>query len=70
MAGPPGRQPPAEIRLDLGEALELLGAIEEARDALLTTDHFAEVAVVFAQIQRISRRLGLERPEGGPDATD
>ena len=70
MAVPPGREPPAEIHLDLDEALELLGALEEARDALMTTDHLAEVAVVFAQIQRLSRKLGFESPEGGPDATD
>lgn len=58
----------AESHLNLDEALELLGALEEARDALLTTDHLAEVAVLFAQVQRISRKLGFD-PEGGSDAS-
>jgi len=28
-----------------------------------------EVALAFAQIQRISRKLGLDEPEGGRDAS-
>jgi len=42
MAVPPSREPPNDIHLDLEEALELLAALEEARDALLTADHLAE----------------------------
>jgi hypothetical protein len=67
MATAPGWEPPVEIRLDLDEALEVLAALEEARDALLTTDHLVEVAVVSAQVQRISHKLGFEDPEGGPN---
>lgn len=33
MAVPPGREPPAEIHLDLDGALELLGALEGGPDA-------------------------------------
>jgi hypothetical protein len=54
--------------LDLEEVLELLGVLEEARDTLLITDHLTEVAQVFAQIRRISRKFGFEEPEGGSDA--
>lgn len=66
---PSKQEPPNDIHLDLEEALELLAALEEARDALLTTDHLAEGAVVFAQIQLLSHKLGFQSPEGGgPDA--
>jgi hypothetical protein len=69
MVIPPSREPPNTIHFDLEETLELLAALEEARDALLATDHLAEGAMVFSQIQRVSHKLGFRSPEGGgPDA--
>lgn len=43
----------------------LLAALEEARDALIETDHLAEAAQVEHQIQQLSRRLGFDEPGGG-----
>lgn len=65
MAIPPERVPPDRVNLNLEEALELLGVLEEAGDALLTTDHLVEVAQLVDQIRRISRKLGLDEPGGG-----
>jgi hypothetical protein len=66
---PSKQEPPNDIHLEFEEALEQLAALEEARDALLTTDHLVEVAVVFTRVQRLSHQLGFQSPEGGgPDA--
>jgi len=67
MNDPAEPEPPAEVRLGLEEALELLAALEEARDALLQTDHLAEVVVVETQIQRLSRKLGFDDPGDSVD---
>lgn len=40
--------------------------MEEARDALITTDHLVEAAQVEHQIQLLSRRLGFDEA-GGDD---
>jgi len=61
---PSDREPPAVVQYRLEEALDLLAALEEARDALITTDHLAEAAQ--HQIQLLSRRLGFDEP-GGDD---
>ena len=54
------------VQYRLEEALDLLASLEEARDALITTDHVAEAAQVEHQIQLLSRRLGFDEP-GGDD---
>ena len=48
------------------EAVDLLAALEEARDALITTDHLAEAAQVERQVQLLSRRFGFDE-SGGQD---
>ena len=58
-------EPPSRIQLGLEEALDLLAALEEARDALIETDHLGEAAQVAHQIQSLSRRLGFDEPGGG-----
>jgi hypothetical protein len=63
---PTDREPPARVQFRLAEALDLLAALEEARDALIATDHLAEVAQLELQIQLLSRRLGFDEP-GGDD---
>jgi hypothetical protein len=69
MTFPPDREPPNAVVLSLEEALELIGALEDARDALLITDHLVEVALVSNQLLRINRRLGFpDDDEGGDDA--
>jgi hypothetical protein len=52
------------VQYRLEEALDLLASLEEAGDALLTTDHLAEAAQVEHQIRILSRRLGFDEPEG------
>jgi hypothetical protein len=59
-------EPPTSVTYDLDEALELMAALEEARDTLRDTEHFAGVLTLEAQIQVLSRRLGFD--DGGTDA--
>lgn len=59
--------PPDEISYDLEESLELLAALEDARDSLADTAHLAVVAQVEHEIVRLSRELGFDRPSGGGD---
>jgi hypothetical protein len=59
-------EPPTSVRYELDEALDLLAALEDARDTLRDTEHFAGVLTLEAQIQRLSRRLGFD--DGGTDA--
>jgi hypothetical protein len=65
MEDPSGQEPPARVNYGLEEALDLLAALEEARDALIT-DHLAEAAQVEHQVQLLSRRLGFDE-SGGQD---
>lgn len=58
-------EPPPSVAYDLEEALELLAALEEARDTLRDTEHLAGVVTLEAQIQLLSRRLGFD--DGGTD---
>ena len=59
-------EPPTSVTYDLEEALELLAALEEARDTLRGTEHLAGVLTLEAQIQLLGRRLGFD--DGGTDA--
>ena len=61
--------PPDEVRYDLEESLELLAALEDARDALADSDHLTVIAQVEHEIGRLSRKLGFDRPSGGGDAS-
>jgi hypothetical protein len=63
----PAAGPPGDVVLTLEQALELLAALEDARDILVDTDHLAVLAQVEDQIQRLSRKLGFD--QGGPDAS-
>lgn len=60
-AGPPG-----DVVLTLEQALDLLAALEDARDILVGTDHLSVLAQVEDQTQRLSRKLGFD--QGGSDA--
>lgn len=62
---PPSERPPDNIDLDLEEALSLLAALEDSRDVLIATDHYAVLAQVEHQIQILSNKLGFD--QGGPD---
>lgn len=60
-------EPPHEVLYHLDEALELLAALEDAREALAETDYLAAVAEVEHEIARLHRKLGFGRPFGGTD---
>jgi hypothetical protein len=61
-------EPPAEVRYSLDQALTLLAALEDGRDALIESGHLAVVLSVEAEIRLVSRKLGFRDPEGGSDA--
>lgn len=58
-------EPPTSVTYNLEEALDLLAALEDARDTLRDTEAFAGVLTLEAQIQLLSRRLGFD--DGGTD---
>ena len=58
-------EPPYEVHYDLEGALDLLAVLEDARDALNDSDHFAVLAQLEHQIAALSRKLGFGRPSGG-----
>jgi hypothetical protein len=60
-------EPPAQIRYYLDEALTLLGALEDARDALIDSGHLAVVVSVETEIRTLSRKLGFDDPAGDTD---
>ncbi len=66
MEDEPTAEPPGEVALTLEQALDLLAALEDARDILVGTDHLSVLAQVEDPIQRLSRKLGLG--QGGSDA--
>jgi hypothetical protein len=60
------QEPPDTIVFDLEEALDLLTALEAARDTLRDTEHLAGVLLLEGQIQVLHRKLKLD--DGGSDA--
>jgi hypothetical protein len=58
--------PPDEVVYNLEEALDLLTALEAARDTLRDAEHYAGVVLLEGQIQVLHRKLRLD--DGGPDA--
>jgi len=47
------------VRYDLEESLDLLAALEDARDALTDSDRLAVVAQLEHQVAVLSRKLGF-----------
>lgn len=58
-------EPPISVTYGLEEALDLLAALEDARDTLRQTAHLAGVVIVEIQIRLLSHRLGFD--DGGTD---
>lgn len=54
--------PPEIVRYSLDEALRLLAALEDARDALIDSGHLAVVIAAEAEIRTVTRRLGFGDP--------
>jgi hypothetical protein len=68
MADPSNGEPPSVGTYSLGEALELLAALEDGRDALADRDHLAVIVQLEHQIATLNRRLGFDDPQGDPGA--
>ena len=60
-------EPPQSVSYDLEAALELLAALEDARDALAESDHLAVLAQIEHQVVQLSRKLGFGQLSGGED---
>ena len=60
-------QPPERVSYNIEEALELLAALEDARDTLADSDHLAVVVQLDHQVATLNRRLGVDQPPGGGD---
>lgn len=63
----PSAEPPQQIVYDLEEALTLLGALEDGRDALIDSGHLTVVMAIEIEIRLLSHRLGFDDPAGGFD---
>jgi hypothetical protein len=56
------QEPPRHVRYALGEALELLTVLEDARDCLTDSGHLTAVLAVEAQLRALNDKLGLDNP--------
>jgi hypothetical protein len=61
------REPPRFVWYTLEEALELLAALEDARDSLIDAGHLTVVAPIETQVRELNRRLDFDDPWGGAD---
>lgn len=68
MSFPEGREPPRDVWYSLEQALDLLAALEDARDALVESGHLAVVMAVEQQVRELSHRLDFDDPQGDADA--
>lgn len=68
MSEPGEREPPRYIWYTLREALELLAALEDARDSLIDAGHLSAVVAIEAQVRELGRRLDFDDPWGDADA--
>lgn len=62
------QEPPRHVWYGLDEALELLAALEDARDALIDSGQLTVVVALEAEVRELSRKLDFDDPEGGADA--
>ena len=67
MSDEPGGEPPEAIRYDLDEALTLLAALEDARDAMIDGGTLVLVVAIETEIRMLSRKLGFDDPQEGID---
>src|SRR5665213_531434 len=67
VSGSRPKEPPDAVHISLDEALELLAALEDARDVLIETDHLSVLAQVVYQIRLLSSRIGFD--QGGSYAS-
>ena len=60
MSDPSRREPPRQVWYELDEALALLADLEDARDALITSDRLGVVVTIENQIRILSRKLEFD----------
>ena len=60
---PRQQEPPRYVWYTLEEALELLAALEDARDSLINAGHLTVVVAIEAQVRDLNRRLSMTRGE-------
>jgi hypothetical protein len=65
---PSEREPPRYVWYTLEEAVELLAALEDARDSLIAAGHLTAVVAIEAQVRDLNRRLDFDDPWGGANA--
>jgi hypothetical protein len=65
---PSEREPPRYVSYTLEEALELLAALEDARDSLIDAGHLTAVVAIEVQVRGLNRRLDFDDPWGDADA--
>jgi hypothetical protein len=61
--------PPEAVWYDLEAALELLAALEDARDALAESDHLAVLAQIEHQVAELGHKLEFSQSSGGEGAS-
>ncbi len=61
---PAAGEPPSDVHLALDQALDVLAALEDARDALIDGRYLTVVLTVEVEIRMLSRKLGFGEPEG------
>lgn len=62
-------EPPQSVSYDLEAALELLAALEDARDALDESDHLAVLMQLEHQVVQLGHKLGFGQSSGGEDGS-
>ena len=63
------REPPRDVWFNLEQSLDLLAALEDARDALIDAGHLGLVLTIEDQIRQLSRKLDFDDPERAADAS-
>lgn len=63
----PPDEPPEQVFYYLDDALSLLGALEDARDALIDSGHLAVVVAIESEVRALSNKLGFDDPRGDTD---
>ncbi|MHB8463765.1 MAG: hypothetical protein ACYDH6_09910 [Acidimicrobiales bacterium] len=63
----PEGEPPTTVVYDLEGALDLLAALEDARDVLANGDHLVVLMQLEREVMWLSRKLGFD--QGGPDGS-
>lgn len=68
MSEPSDAEPPNRVSYGLDDALALLAALEDARDALTDSGHLTVVVGIEDQVRLLSRKLRFDDPEGDAHA--